>query len=502
MQALTAGFRLMEAAATRPQTLDYAQRGNIQAFIGALPWDQAADEWARAGNIIERIMLRTAARTTIRKDALIGVSSLNALDPVAHQYATQQAGQLVRNISEAQTATLRTILGEAFDGDLTVDGTAKRIRQTIGLHPAWAQAVTNYQANMLARPEAGYSPARWASTVQTRTDKYAERLVRKRALNIARTEIMTAENLGRYATVTAAIRQGSASPGTLKEWSPGPGACRICRRLAGETVQWDRTFSNGSMLPPAHPSCRCTVVFMTNPGTHQPPIDWLGRGDQDIRPTITRIADDDLPALPKIRSDADNLTMDTTYHWSDEKLAQKLAQYGAKGDDAAIDKILALMDERAALEAAQQARDAAAIANAAKPAGKFSLDTNPLTNPAARPERLLTSNEAIGEQFQDLMNTQMAKALDDLNGVFFNNANLSTARAKGFTEETLWTAPWQVANKYASEELKDWWLANGRETVQSFRYKITGHTTDKYAADNVRARGHETGQAGRDRSIF
>jgi hypothetical protein len=255
------------------------------------------------------------------------------------------------------------------------------------------------------------------------------------------------------------------------------------------------------------------------------------------------------PKLPKPHTDADDLTYDSTLHWSDEKLADRIGYYAEKGDDAALDKILEIIDQRAEAEAAQAAKYAAEAAarqqleaaaarakaiedakyaeqarrsqesyeaairaiqaekeaeavNAAKSAGLIKPDPSPVRNPAARPERQLTAKEQAGEQYQEYLNTQMAKALDDLNGVFFNRANHAEARARGFTEETLFTAPWQVANKYASDELKDWWLTNGRESLKSYRYKITQNQSDKWAADAVRKRGHETGQAKRDRSIF
>lgn len=562
-RAINQGFNILDAGAMTEYARDRVTRGDLEGFIDALPWADLQDHLIDQAVPAMIEPAADAARLEVGKIAATG--TFNHVDDLSYRYAQQQAGQLIVAISNTQRDTIRQILGTAMKGDLTKDGAARRIRQAIGLDPRKAQAVVNYEARLLKHVPKGYSAARWEQAVAKKTRTYHARLLRRRADMIARTEIITAENLGKYATWTDSIARGINGADSRKEWSPGPGACDQCAAMAGETVRWDAAFSNGNLMPPAHPNCRCTAQLLPapykNPALNPRPINWtdpLGHRhtiDTDQYGQGRRLLQEPpgpKPATPDMAAkatDADDLTYESTLHWSDDKLADKINYYAENGDDAALDRILEIIDQRAEAEAAQAARYAAEAAareemaaaaarvkaaedaryaeqarisreryeatlraiqaekeadalNAVQNAGLIKPDPNPVTNPAVRRERQLTAKEQAGEQYQEYLNTQMAKALDDLNGVFFNRANHAEARQRGFTEETLFTAPWQVANKYASDELKDWWLQNGRESLKSYRYKITQNQSDKWAADAVRKRGHETGQAKRDRSIF
>jgi hypothetical protein len=153
------------------------------------------------------------------------------------------------------------------------------IRGSIGLHPAWAQAVVTFREKQLGQlSRSGLSYAKATALADKRASTYQDRLIRRRAMNIARTEIQTASNLGRYASWTQMIGNGLASPQSMKEWSAGPGACNICSALAGQQVRWDDVFDGGYVMPPAHTNCRCSAVLIpqlySNPILNPRPIDW------------------------------------------------------------------------------------------------------------------------------------------------------------------------------------------------------------------------------------
>lgn len=119
---------------------------------------------------------------------------------------------------------------------------------------------------------------------------------------------------------------------------------------------------------------------------------------------------------------------------------------------------------------------------------------SPVTNPALRPARKLTPNERAAEEYWDYAQNQYQTALEDLNGVLFNKKQLAAAREKGITEDQLFTGPFHVANKYASDELREWWRANGRETQTSYRYQALGRPSDYKAWLAVQKQGlHASG---------
>jgi hypothetical protein len=37
--------------------------------------------------------------------------------------------------------------------------------------------------------------------------------------------------------------------------------CKTCEKMDGESVNMDALFSNGLLLPPGHPRCRCGVAY-------------------------------------------------------------------------------------------------------------------------------------------------------------------------------------------------------------------------------------------------
>ena len=76
----------------------------------------------------------------------------------------------------------------------------------------------------------------------------------------------------------------------------------------------------------------------------------------------------------------------------------------------------------------------------------------------------------------------------------------ANGRASVGQSRSVWWVRVQLSR--SNDAPKQWWLENGREVLTSFRYKITQNPKEKWAADHIRARGHEIGQTNRDRSVF
>jgi len=191
----------------------------------------------------------------------------------ATDYATTRSAQLVREIDGSNRLAIRRIISEAFTGPTTVDQTAIKLRKVVGLHTRWAKAVLRYEDDMFkSYIKAGYATDEARRLTDILTKRYRDKLIRRRAEMIARTELMAAENFGRFASWDAADRVGLIDPGMRKRWvtaplgsSYGP-PCDECKAMAAfsrdNPVPWNGAFPNGLSMPPAHPHCRCTSVLV------------------------------------------------------------------------------------------------------------------------------------------------------------------------------------------------------------------------------------------------
>jgi hypothetical protein len=78
---------------------------------------------------------------------------------------------------------------------------------------------------------------------------------------IAQTELHAAQNQVRLAGWKHAIDRGFADPLSRKRWMVG-NPCDLCTEMDGETVLWDKPFSNGDDMPACHVNCKCTAVLL------------------------------------------------------------------------------------------------------------------------------------------------------------------------------------------------------------------------------------------------
>lgn len=210
----------------------------------------------------------------------------------AADYARFRSAQLVTAVDDSNRLAIRKVIARAVTGTQTVDQTAKSLRQIVGLHPRWADAVLKFNdRNFRQFVRGGMSTDAAAQLADKMTGRYRMKLIRRRAEMIARTEIQTAQNFGREASWQAAEKTGLVDPRAQKEWKTAPTGsrygppCPICAELRGTRVPWNGSFSNGSSMPPAHPNCRCTAVLIPpNRGLtglpSQDMTDWIAELDR------------------------------------------------------------------------------------------------------------------------------------------------------------------------------------------------------------------------------
>jgi SPP1 gp7 family putative phage head morphogenesis protein len=192
--------------------------------------------------------------------------SFNKTNPNSLAFAQRRAGELVTSIDALTRLSVRKAIIDAFNEGLDYRATARRIKSVVGLHPRFADAVTNFEKREYARlVKSGIKEEAARARAIERSTRYSDSLKSKRATMIARTEIQIAQNEGRQEGWNQAAKEGYVDVESQKMWiiAQDERTCDICSELDGEIVPWDGTFSSGDETPGrVHPNCRCTMVII------------------------------------------------------------------------------------------------------------------------------------------------------------------------------------------------------------------------------------------------
>lgn len=188
----------------------------------------------------------------------------NKTNPNSLAFAQSRAGELVTSIDELTRLSIRNIISKGFAEQIDVRVIASQIKNVIGLHPQWADAVVNFQKRETARLlQTGLNDIKARSQVALTTERYANRLKSARATMVARTEVQIANNQGRWEGYQQAADAGFVDVSWTKTWitAKDERTCDRCAPLNGETVGFEDMFSNGLLTPIVHPNCRCQFVL-------------------------------------------------------------------------------------------------------------------------------------------------------------------------------------------------------------------------------------------------
>lgn len=133
---------------------------------------------------------------------------------------------------------------------------AARVRGFVGLTERETQAVLNFR-------EAQLGAGATQSQVDALAARYESQLRQARSLRIARTELSFASNEAQADALDDARAQGLVSGDVVKEWSTAEdeATCPVCSELDGIVTSLGSDFAEGYDAPPAHPSCRCVVLY-------------------------------------------------------------------------------------------------------------------------------------------------------------------------------------------------------------------------------------------------
>jgi SPP1 gp7 family putative phage head morphogenesis protein len=192
--------------------------------------------------------------------------SFNRTNPYAIEFAQRRAAELIKSIDDLTRQSVHKIINEAFIEQIDYRATAKRIKNVVGLHPKWADAVVKFEQREYTRlVKQGLKEGAARIKAQSNAATYSDRLRGARANMIARTEINIAQNEGRMQGWNQAFEQGFIDPASLKMWMTAKDerTCDVCGPMDGEIVPWDGLFSTGDKVPGrVHPHCRCSMVIL------------------------------------------------------------------------------------------------------------------------------------------------------------------------------------------------------------------------------------------------
>ena len=276
----------MAAAVERARNL-LAQKGrtsDLRLFQEVFA-NQAVEDLRQAlGSVSEETAAQVLAEVEIALTRLqpqvAGVLRFNATDPRAIAWAEQRAGAMIRQIEAEALQAVRNAISRVLLSGGGIHRATTDISRVIGLHDRWQRAVDNYYSKEVTRLNRTMGIDNAIVEAQRLAVVYRNQLIRARAENIARTEVLAAQNIGQLLSWVQAADQGLLDLSRAeKEWVVGPdgwrgvAVCDICLGLAGERTTVQGLFSNGEISPPAHPSCRCTMNLIPLADLDEPEIE-------------------------------------------------------------------------------------------------------------------------------------------------------------------------------------------------------------------------------------
>jgi hypothetical protein len=132
------------------------------------------------------------------------------------------------------------------------------VQSVVGLTEPQVGGLLRYRSALEAK---GGTPAR----INALVDKRSERLLERRAADIAKTESFTAVNAGRSAVWESLMDEGVMPDDQLQEWdaSMDGAVCETCAAMHGQRVKVGESFvtpdGESVSFPALHSNCRCVI---------------------------------------------------------------------------------------------------------------------------------------------------------------------------------------------------------------------------------------------------
>lgn len=258
----------LSSSKTLKKLLDDIETG---AYESGDPIDVRLNRISIDTSKLDEVMRNAIARSAKITKEVVGLEGMfSVTNPEVINTARNLSVQLSTNLNSTARETIRGIVQDAVEGNITRVEAANRIKRLVGLIPQHAQAVDKYLARMLAD---GVKQ----TLAKQRAEKYAQRLLRYRANTIARTEIARAVGSGQTEYWKQMKSEGYLPPEARRVWitANDEKVCKICGPMDGVLADIDGFFETSagpSEYPQAsHPNCRCTAgITMVKPKKRSP----------------------------------------------------------------------------------------------------------------------------------------------------------------------------------------------------------------------------------------
>lgn len=248
---------------TREQWRQFAReltQPEINAMVeaGTIPPSQAArlsDQYAALIN--DRYAPRWEAALKAGRD-LAPANVRELLTPaVIAEWIDTRRPWLLTSLTDTQRRAVEAILRHHLTTEPLDQRTlATLLRPALGLTDRQSASLLKLQAQL---KKDGATP----DNIRLQLGRQAAREQRLRSERIARTELAGAHNGGTQLTMERAEAAGAFPQGLSRVWSAQRGkTCPLCAGLHGRTAPMNGAFDGAYALPPAHPACRCVVLYM------------------------------------------------------------------------------------------------------------------------------------------------------------------------------------------------------------------------------------------------
>ncbi len=182
--------------------------------------------------------------------------SFKLTDPNALKWLQEYGAEEIQYISDSQKSAIKQIVTNGYRDGVTYQQQAREIKQLIGLDPRRAEAVQNMRAKLLERGRLS------DDKIDRQAARYAEKLLKQRARNIAVQEATTAGAQAFFETTKDACKRGILDTRKYEGYRIVTGDERLCPKcadLAGEARPLPEGVyhSSGSVTPKLHHLCRC-----------------------------------------------------------------------------------------------------------------------------------------------------------------------------------------------------------------------------------------------------
>ena len=260
---LNDALRQVAESAHSEAALRNIQAGSAEGVVAAINLDPLRNALGGQQDRIAGEHLRQSVSVVGAMTPAEAVLHFQMIESRAINYAALRSGTLIRDVQQQVRETVNGLVVDALQGDYTYATLADQIERVVPLTSRQAQTVENKYSKTFGRLfDSGKPRAQAEALARKASDKYAKRALARRAEGIARTELMSASNAGRFSGFSAGVASGLDSTDSRKEWITGGDPCELCDPLDGEIVRWDSEFSNGLLTPLVHPNCRCVVAYL------------------------------------------------------------------------------------------------------------------------------------------------------------------------------------------------------------------------------------------------